>query len=164
MLFWRKTEYVGAVQEFQALIHWCGHDLDRTKAVQRALKILRVPKGWQTATAHAKTAVAEDNHPRMFTNGAGLALLYRCRQGKVDLSTVLGSHDMLCCSCVHAHGWAPGQHHPGKLCFFFSFRLMTVVRARNNSIARPVLRTDITRGSCVPRTRAKLQLCFASLP
>ena len=158
MLFWRKTEYVGAVQDFQALIHWCGHDLDRTKAVQRALKVLRVPKGWQTATAHAKTAVAEDNHPRMFTNGAGLALLFRCRQGKVDLSTVLGSHDMLCCSCVHPHGWAPG-----KLCFFFAFRLMIVVHARNKSIARPILRTDITHGSCVPRTHAKLQLFRASL-
>jgi len=86
------------VQDFQALTHWCSQDLDRTKAVQRALKILRVPKGWQTATAHAKTAVAEDNHPRMFTSGGGLALVYRCRQGKVDLSIVLGSHGILCCT------------------------------------------------------------------
>ena len=136
-MFWSKTEYVCAVQDFQALMYWCSHDLDRTKAVQRALKVLRVPKGWQTATAHAKTAVAEDNHPRMFTNGAGLALMYRCRQGKVDLSTVLGRHDMLCCSCVHAHGWAPGQHHPGKLCFFFSFvHFVSVCRARTKQIHR----------------------------
>ena len=91
---------MGAVQDFQALTHWCSQDLDRTKAVQRALKILRVPKGWQNATAHAKTAVAEDHNPRMFTSGGGLALVYRCRQGKVDLSTVLGSHDILCCTCT----------------------------------------------------------------
>ena len=98
-----NTDCVGAVQDFQALTHWCSQDLDRTKAVQRALKILRVPKGWQTATAHAKTAVAEDNHPRMFTSGGGLALVYRCRQGKVDLSTVLGRLGILYCMHMAGH-------------------------------------------------------------
>jgi hypothetical protein len=141
---------VGAVQDFQALIHWCGHDLDRTKAVQRALKVLRVPKGWQTATAHAKTAVAEDNHPRMFTNGAGLALLFRCRQGKVDLSTVLGNHDMLCCSCVHPRGWAPG-----KLCFFFASRLIIVVHAEiDPSHGRFCARTSHTAAVSLARVQS----------
>lgn len=98
-----NTDCVRAVQDFQVLTHWCSQDLDRTKAVQRSLKILRVPKGWQAATAHAKTAVAEDNHPRMFTSGGGLALVYRCRQGKVDLSTVLGIHDVLCCTHMAGH-------------------------------------------------------------
>ena len=48
---------------------------------------------------------------------------------------------------------------------FHSFiSLVTVVRARNKYIARPVLRTDTTYGSCVPRTCVNLRLFFASLP
>lgn len=80
-----------AVQDFQALVQWCGEDLDKSRAVQRVLKITRIPKGWETATAHANSAVSPDNRSRMFTTGSGLALIYKCRQGKVDLSTVTGN-------------------------------------------------------------------------
>ncbi|DBB14930.1 TPA: hypothetical protein ACH3X3_004529 [Trebouxia sp. C0006] len=82
---------ITTVQEFQAMTHWCSQDLDRTKAVQRALRILRVPKGWQTATAHAKTAVAEDNQPKCsqmvldwHCSGLSLALLGECSQQDLE--------------------------------------------------------------------------------
>jgi len=67
--------------------------------VQRVLNITRVPRGWQTATAHASLAVPEDSRDRLFTDGNWLALLYRCRHGKVDLSKVAGDLRSSACGC-----------------------------------------------------------------
>ena len=78
-----------SVGGFRTLLAWCEQDLDRVKAVQRVLKVMR---GWEVATAHARSAVPEDNHPRMFRPGPGVAYLFAAKHGKVDLGNVTGEH------------------------------------------------------------------------
>lgn len=73
--------------DFGQLLNWCDQDQERVKAVQRVLKLIR---GWDAAVMHARSAVPEDSHARMFTDETDLALLYACKHGKVDMNKVTG--------------------------------------------------------------------------
>lgn len=76
-----------AVRDFQKLLDWCEQDPERTKTVQRVLKLMR---GWDAAASHARSAVPEDSCTRMFSAGTDMALLFACKHGKVDLSKITG--------------------------------------------------------------------------
>lgn len=78
-----------AVGHFRELVNWCERDPQRAKTVQRVLKLMR---GWDAAAAHALSAVPADTRPRAFFAGNGLALLYACRNGKVDFEQTTGEH------------------------------------------------------------------------
>ena len=75
------------MKDFQKLLSWCEEDQEKTKSVQRVLKLMR---GWDAAAAHARSAVPEDSRARMFSLGTDVALLYSCKHGKVDLNKVSG--------------------------------------------------------------------------
>lgn len=83
-----QTRCIVTVRDFQKLLHWCEQDHERTKTVQRVLKLMR---GWDTAASHARSAVPEDSCTRMFSAGTDdMALLFACKHGKVDLSKITG--------------------------------------------------------------------------
>ena len=87
--------YACAVQDFVQLLDWCETDLQRVKAVQRVLKLIR---GWDTAAAHARIAVPEDNRPRLFTAAEDVVLKYTCKLGQINFKRFTG------------HAWRKSQH------------------------------------------------------
>lgn len=98
-----------AVGDFQKLVRWCERDPQRAKTVQRVLKLM---KGWDAAAAHALSAVPADSRPRAFYAGSGLALLYPCRDGKVDLEQTAGEHRHTSMKhmCAHVQLQSKGLH------------------------------------------------------
>ena len=78
-----------AVGDFQKLLIWCEQATQRTRSVQRLLKLVR---GWDAATAHAGQAVLKDSRPRTICADSGLALLYACKLGRVDMAKAIGKH------------------------------------------------------------------------
>ena len=75
------------MQDFVQLLDWCETDLQRVKAVQRVLKLIR---GWDTAAAHARSAVPEDNRPRFFTTASDVVLKYTCKPGNINFNRFAG--------------------------------------------------------------------------
>ena len=49
-------------------------------------------RGWEMATAHAKSAVSEDSRARMLLQGTNKAFLFSAKHGNVDLGRVTGEH------------------------------------------------------------------------
>lgn len=78
------------MQDFVQLLDWCETDLQRVKAVQRVLKLIR---GWDTAAAHARSAVPEDNRPRFFTAAGDVVLKYACKLGNINFNRFTGQSD-----------------------------------------------------------------------
>ena len=108
-----------AVGAFQKLLAWCEQDLDRVRAVQRVLKVVR---GWEMATAHAKSAVPEDSRARMFlqgpnAQGTNKAYMFGAKHGKVDLGRVTGK---LICSLL----FCLSKGHNLHMCVWGSKRLL----------------------------------------
>ena len=76
-----------AVGDFQKLVHWSEKDAQRTKTIQRVLKLTR---GWEAAADHAKSAMPADTRFRTFLSDTGFTLLYPCNNGKVDIEQTAG--------------------------------------------------------------------------
>ncbi len=70
------------------LLDWCEQDQERTKTVQRVLKLMR---GWDTAASHARSAVPDDSRTRMFSADKNVALLFACKHGKIALNKATGT-------------------------------------------------------------------------
>lgn len=80
-----------SVGHFKEMVLWCEQCPERTRAVQKVLKVVR---GWEAAATHAKKAVTEDVWPRMFSTDSGTVLLYPCKHGKVDMTRIIGETGM----------------------------------------------------------------------